>query len=421
MSRSIRIVALVGALLLPAGASGEPVDLDRAVAIALARDPRLAALAEEERALGEAARAADRILGRNPTLGVEAGTSKSAADGTVFEWAVEVEQPLEIGGQPSARRATVRAAIDRNRAEQEVRRREVREAVRSRFVRLLAARERVEILSLADRLAAAAAEAAQARFEAGELRRVERNAARLERARTARSLAAAVVANASAEAELRQILGMGAGEPLEVEGALVPRDLGAVAPPEGDLLELPSPASPESLPRTIAARRAQQEAAAQLELAESSAVPDLGVGAFYEREFETDRYFLTLSMAIPLFDRNEGERSRARAELARSRAAAEEELRAAEAERLLVGTRLRHARAALLAWEAEAIDALEENLELAAEAFRDGDLPWHEYLLVWRETLEGRLALVDAAEEWALAQAAWERLMGGPRSEAARR
>src|SRR5690606_21425904 len=97
-------------------------------------------------------------------------------------------------------------------------------------------------------------------------------------------------------------------------------------------------------------------------------------------------------------------------ELARSdaeREATERELRAA---RQRARARLDAAGIAVAAWQAEALEALRENVALATEAWDDGDIDFVTWLLVRREALDGRLDWIDALEELAAARAEWERV-----------
>ncbi|WP_373044020.1 TolC family protein [Vulgatibacter sp.] len=396
---------LLPALLLLPGAA-QAIELREAIETALRNDPELRALDEEAAAAGQARNAAERLLARNPVLILEGGAAVGETD-SGFEYAVALEQPLELAGQQGARRDAAMAAADRARLLREARRNVLAAEVRSAFARVLAARERKRVAEQSADLAGLGAEAAEQRYEAGKGARITRNAALVERGRAARELATAVVELDQALAAFRALLGPTAEANVLPEGELVRASFPVEAQPERLLA-----AEQGSRPDLAAAHVARREAEAQKELAAAAAVPDLVVGGFFERELDTDRYFATVSIPLPLFDRNDAARAEARTELARARAALTTTERTVDAEMRAAAARLEAAGVAAAAWEAQVLEALDENVALVTEAFRNGDVDYVGYLIARREAIEGRLAWIDTLEELALAQAAYDRAIG---------
>ena len=270
--------------------------------------------------------------------------------------------------------------------------------------RIAEAQARIEEIETNGPVLATTIMEAEQRLAEGRIRRIDRNAAVVEAARAGREAASAAIESAKAAAEVRRLLGLAADEPLELEGTLAPR---AVFPAP---VPVPDPVRPRQAPAVLEARLSLREAQARRALADAAAAPDLTVGAYFLRELDTDHLFATVAIPLPLFDRNESERAAARREEAQAEAALVETERSIAAAREEARVRLGAAGAAVAAWEAAALEAVNENLALATEAFREGDIGFPAYLLLRREALAGRLAWIDALEELALAQAEWERL-----------
>jgi cobalt-zinc-cadmium efflux system outer membrane protein len=151
-------------------------------------------------------------------------------------------------------------------------------------------------------------------------------------------------------------------------------------------------------------RRAAQleQAEAQHRLAQREAWPDVGLGARYEREEGDDSALGVVSLAIPLFDREQGRRAetkarvrRLRLELDAARSAAVVELETAIAV---------HARrlAAVEEFEARALPLLDENESLARRSYEAGEMGLADLLLVRHETLDARREHLDRLREAAL-------------------
>jgi len=389
------------ALALPAGAAA--LTLHQAIEMALARDPQLAAL-EKERQAAEFARDASRaFLAQNPVLSVEAGP-QFGENQAFAAYIVALEQPLELGGQGGARRAATDAAVERTTVQIALRRRTLASAVREQYAQAVGAAERERLAGADADFATRAAEVADARLAEGKLSRLARNAALVEQARALRSRAAASVESAQARAQLRSTISLPVDAPMEVEGTLaeMARRTAAPMPERVQRLELQE------------AQLQRDESAARANLADAAATPTLDVSASFERESGSDRLSAIVSIPLPLFDRNAAERATARTELARSQAQLVATERAVVADIAAARTRLDAARAAVDAFQEGALQALEENVALATEAFRAGEIGATEFIPLRREALEGRLAWLQALEELALAQIAWERAVGAP-------
>lgn len=395
----MRWLVVAAALALPGGAAA--LTLEQAVATALENDPELKALGEERKAAGQARDAAGSLLAENPTLSLEGGPMYGEGERVPF-YVIALEQPLELGGQGSKRRAAADAALERSALQLEIRRRALVAEVREGFARALAADERERISRTSADLAAQAAAVAEGRHAEGKISRLARNAAHVEQARAVSDAARAAVEAAQARAEMRKLVGLAPDAPFDAEGSLA--SLAARG--------TPADATPAPRLELAEAQLARDEARALRELADADAIPDLTVAASFERELGADRIGAALAFPLPLFETNGAARADARRELARSEAALAQTERTVGAEIAQARARLDAARAAADAFADEAVQALDENVALATEAFRDGDIAASEYVLLRREALEGQIAWIAALEELALAQVAFDRAMG---------
>lgn len=401
----LAIVVLCGAT----AAVAEPLTSDRAVELALERNPELAGLAADVGAARARLSGAELPLQSNPELSAGAGPRRNgAARGTDLE--VSLSQRVEVFGQRGARMEVARA--ERAAAEKRLAAGRVAVAaeVRSAFARVLAA-DRLVALAREDlAVARDAVRAAERRFELGGTSQLEVNAVRVEGGRAARSVAVAIRRTAAARAELRALLGSDAGAPLELAGELARRT--GAAPLEVDAL---LGRALEARADLAAARRELAAAEADRRLAAREALPVPAIGARYSREEGADVVLGTLTFDFPLFNRNQAGRGVASARVARAQAGlAAEERRVREDVRLAV-ERLELASQAVAAFEGEALAGAEANVSLATRAYEAGKIGLAELLLIRRSAVEARRDHLEALLELAEAEAGLAGAMGSER------
>ena len=224
--------------------------------------------------------------------------------------------------------------------------------------------------------------------------------ARIDRVRAVRGLEAARV-------ELAATWGSAAADFSEVVG-----EVGPVMPPPPleDLRAL--------LAHNPALAAWDQELArreALVELEDARRVPDVTAAAGLRWLAEPDDAALVagFSVPLPLFDRNQGARAAARADLRRARS----ERRAEEA---ALGTELERAYQEMAARHEEIVELREEVLPAARDAFdgvregyRQGLFRNTDVLEAQRTLVELRLREIDAVRAYHVARAALERLTAG--------
>jgi len=293
-------------------AKGE-LSLKRALALALAYNPELAAVDHDLR-IAEA-RVLQARLWPNPEVDITseniAGSGRYS-DADLSENTLLLGQLIELGGKRSARVRDATAGRTLAEFDYEAKKREIFLRTAQLFVELLAAQQRVETNEGLFRLANDFAPAVRRRLEAGK-------ASDLEKTRFD-------VALASARIDLEQARGdvVSARVRLAAQwGSNKPRFVRAI----GNLDTTPSTASLEVLVTRLAANPqlarfgaeiSQREAALAREKAE--AIPDLTLRAGPRRIEETNdtTAVVGLSVPLPLWNRNQGNIAVAREQVARA-------------------------------------------------------------------------------------------------------
>jgi outer membrane protein, heavy metal efflux system len=401
-----RRIFLAAAVVVASAARAEPITDERAVAIALERNPELAGLEADVRAARARLAGAELPLQLNPEVSAGAGPRRDRGERTT-DVEVSVSQRLEVFGQRGARIDVAAAERQAWEARLAARRVAIAAEVRSAFARGLAA-DRLVVVAREDlAVVRDAARAVERRRDLGDTTQLEVNAARAEAGRAARGVAVASRRAASARAELRALLGVDAGTPIELAGEL--RRPGAAAALEPEALVAKALASRADL---LAARRELGAAEAEERFASREVAPVPAIGARYAREAQADILVGTLTFELPVFNRNQAARGVASSRVARARAELAATERRVAAEVRLGVERLQLAADAAEAFEGEALAAAEANLGLATRAYEAGKIGLAELLLIRRGAVEARRDHVDALEELAAAEAELARALG---------
>jgi len=393
-------------LLLAAPEPSGTLTLPQALERAARHHPALAAAAGHL----ATARALQVDAGRwqNPRLAFEAENLGGSIDPVRRELTLAAEQTFELGGKRAARDSAAAAAVALAAAEGAAEARDVAGTTVARFVDAWVAQERVARLAHAERLAADAITAAEARFRAGAGPVVERL-----RAEALHAQRAAEVRRARAESEIaRGRLASQWGDSAATFDALALGEPVGVraAPAESLAAEL------EQHPERVAAAATAALATARLREARSARTPDLDVlaGVRHLAEDGGTGLIAALSIDLPVWNGRRGGVTAAEAQ--RGAAAASERL-----VRLRLRDELRAARerfvAAVDTWRAlrdEVAPPTAAALEQLTQGYRSGRFGSLELLEAQRATIEVELALIDAAAEAWRSRAELERLLGRP-------
>jgi cobalt-zinc-cadmium efflux system outer membrane protein len=369
---------------LPAAGQERVLTLEEALALARGRGAD-AALA---RGRVEEARARQLQAGRrfqeDPVLEVNGGFRSAEEDHLDFE--AGVSQDLYAGSRRAARLAAARATLERADAEAEEARRLLLREVGAAFVRILAARDREELLGRSRQAADELLAATERRYEAGEAAALELNRARIAAAAARAEQGAAQSEGSAAVAELKALLGLPPAEAVEVRGTLAPRQ-----PPELEALL----ASLGRRPDLAALEAGLREAEAEVLLGQALARPGWGLRGGLAREEGAEILTAGFVVSLPIHDRGRETVAVGQARAAALRQALDMARAAADAEVRGRHSALSQRLAAARELESLALPALEDNESLALKSFEAGEIELGELLLVRREILETRLAYLE--------------------------
>ncbi len=382
--------------------------LQEAMKRALEKSPELAVRAWERQ--GRDARSVQAGLAPNPTLLAE--SENFAGSGTfsgfgASETTLSLAQRFETAGKRRKRRRAAEFGADAAAWEVEEARLRVIEQVTRAFAGVVAAQQALWVTTEQVEIAESSQQATRELVDAGAAPPVEATrdrvavaTARIDRVRAIRELETARV-------ELSGTWGSAAADFEEVVGEVGP----VVSPPAlEDLRAL--------LAHNPALAAWHQEVARRsglVELEDARRIPDVTAAAGVRWLARPDDVALVagFSVPLPLFDRNQGTRAAARADLRR----AQSERRAEEA---ALRIELERAYQELAARYEEIVELREEVLPAARDAFdgvRDGYLRGlfrnTDVLDAQRTLVELRLREVDAVRAYHVAHAALERLTAG--------
>lgn len=375
------------------------------------------ALAEADRSptLGAAAASVDEARGNleqarkytyNPAIGVSAGPVFGAGQGTVYDFEVGISQGIELGGERSARRRSATAVRDAASEALAATRNDLRAEIRRAFHLALVAHARVGVTTENELAARQFQGAARERLQLGAATQTDVNVA-------VAGLGRAIAAKKAAERDLllaRQALGeaLGVAVDLEPTGAMPTFNQ---APANEDQLVAESLRARRDL---VAADRVEAARAADVDLADALAMPDPELSVAWARSAieDSDAIIVGLRVELPLWNRNQGNRSAARA--LRHRATIEAKAVRASVERDVrtASRRYRSAIDAVSAFDQQVVGTLAENLQLARETLAAGKLGLLDVNNVRRDLVESQLTYLDAITEAVESRAVLERALG---------
>jgi cobalt-zinc-cadmium efflux system outer membrane protein len=363
MARVVMIVALlIGLAHRGAGAQTPTLTLGDAIARARAGAPVAAAA----QARVEASRLAVDEAGRplNPvfefrTENLWSGAPSGALPLDTF---AEVTQTLELGGKRDARRGIAAAAAGAAEASAALVSYRIARDVSRAFMQAVRLRDRQRALTAQTADLAEIVRVLGRRVAEGTTAEADLLKLRVEHARAETDATLSGVDAARALTEIAALADVGS---MALDALAAP-----LAPP------LPPDVTDEAIalrPDVAAARRAVESAARTLALESARSVPDVSVNAGYKRTLGYDTGLLTVSLPIPIFERNragiivaEGQVTAATRELAAVERRARAEATAQRQAALALTTRARDARRQLVEPALGARDAARSAFTLGA-------------------------------------------------------
>jgi outer membrane protein, heavy metal efflux system len=309
------VVTLAASGTVDAQAPLARLTLDEAVSLAGRANPTIRAKEFEQRAVtaGEITAA----LRPNPTANFLAEQFGGASDASQVQYTINVGQPIELGGKRQRRIDSARAATRVNGHELDDVRRQIIFLVKKSFGDALAGRES---LNLAEQNLQSLDELERIqrfRAERGDISELELLRIQVQRFAFERDAADARQALKAAKITLRAIVGQEQiAEDFEVVGDLTFKD---VALTQADLYRR----ALANRPDLRAAEAAREKAKADIRLARANAWWDVTPQIEYQRLGPDNTIGFGFSMPLRIFDRNQGEIARTRAEAGRADAARE--------------------------------------------------------------------------------------------------
>ncbi len=400
------LVACAGIWLTGAG---HALTLDRAVELALQRNPELAASAWE--LVAGQARVTQANLRPNPGLAVdlENFAGRGALQGTdALEATLSLSQVIELGDKRGRRVTAARAAFDLASVEREARQLDVLAQVTTRFIDVVAMQERVRLAGHSRDLAARTLEAIAARVAAGRTPEAERSRAQI-------ALLRAEIDERQSQSALR-----GARHALASLWGDAEPGFGIA---QADLYALPHVAPFAELAARVARNpditRFATEARlrdAELALARAGSRQDLSLGLGVRRFGETSDTALVagFSLALPVFNRNQGAIREAEARRAQSAAAGEAALIRLRATLFGLHERMSAARDRGDALRDRAVPQARIALEQTRYGYDRGRFSFLELVTAQQDLLDLEAAAIDAATDYHHLLAELERITSEP-------
>lgn len=395
---------------VPDPTAGSEVSLGGILAFADQRSPVLT-VARSTRSRAEAARvAASILLPTNPEVSVAAGP-RFGISGTGVDVDVTLMQQIQIAGERGARIDAADALRDLTDAEIEQIRWAVHCDVHAAFHRALVEQERMRLAERVVTFQQEVLRVVERQIAAGEVAPLALRLAQAEVAQAQQVLVAAQQAFLVSRIRLAQLSGWPVATPPMPAGAVdSPRD-----PPPLDRL---SAVARERLPSLRAGAARIREAEARSMLADREAWPRPSLGVQYRREGNPttegayDIVMGVVSIPIPSFQLNQGERARARADVT----VAEAEL---DASRRLLDGQIAEARSEVVAAAArtraygtEILPRFEENLTLLRRSFELGEIDILALSTGRERFLRIQSDALDALQDYFVALAGLERVVG---------
>jgi len=151
-----------------------------------------------------------------------------------------------------------------------------------------------------------------------------------------------------------------------------------------------------------------------LELEKSLRFPDLSIGVGPRRFEDTGHsaWVAGVGVAIPIFDRNQGARKAAEFDLERERRDADAARVAMSAELAVVCERLKAAAEGARTADGEIVPSAMSALAAVETGYREGKFGFIDVIAAQRTLFEASTLLLDSMEEYAVARADLERLVG---------
>ena len=398
---SIALVATPSIALAQPTDVPTPLTFDAALAYAATRN-----LAVDAARQGRAIREAQiHAAGQRPNPAIGAETTRDTPHQTL-----SVDLPIEIGSQRRRRIEVAREELTLSDVDVQFQLRAVRRQVREQFFGLLAADERVRLAESLVEIATRVRDAAQARFDAGAVPRLEVMQAELGVARAEADLDAVRSARSAAQATLNGVLNAPPQHPLVIEGTL---DAHTAVPP----LDAAIAAASTSNTDLVSLDRQMAIEAQRLELlrAQRTPIPVFTISGLFNAPGEfTPAAAASVNVGLPIFSRNQGEIAASIATTTQLRGQREAMRRVVENGVFAAASRVEAMRRQVDTFRERLLPVATDLQSLSEESYRAGRTSVLGLLDAQRNLRDLSRDAVQAALDLQLALAELEELLGTP-------
>lgn len=412
-ARSWLTAAAVGLIFSAAAAADEtgppPLTIGRCLEISLQNNPLWLSAEQDYQASLARVRQAREIP--QPSLEFDSDLQPRLFD---FRGSGEsylgLSQTLELPGRRALRGRIASLESREVLADRDLLRLEIVFQVKEAFYAVLLADEKRKYAAQDLELARDFLDKAAAKFEAGDVARVEVVRAGVEASKAATAVKLAETDTLLAKSRLNYLLGRAKMEPLALRGELV---------------RPPLPIDPDDLVRRAVRARPEAERAragmAKEEKRKTEAalsyLPDIDLGLSRHRiEGQATTWDLTLSVPVPLFfwQPARGRMAEAKANLLALRRRAEDLANRIALEVQEASLNARAAEEQIAVFQKDILVRAEESYELIGFSFQEGEIGGIELIDARRTLLELRKAYADALYGYRITLAALERSVGEP-------
>jgi outer membrane protein, heavy metal efflux system len=370
----------------------EPLTLEAALALARERSPRVVAARARVAEAQARLKGATPLFRENPVLEWSQGP-RTSPSGDTQDRDLALSQALDWPHARSARVDSAKAEVEREAAaSQDVLRQTLRD-VAAAYLDAVRSEARLRQAEAEQAIAEELAQIARRRHASGDVAALDVNVSEGAHARAKAEVREGQAVRTDALATLQNLLGLPAAQPIRVAG---------LGPDERPAVDLQ--AALEQRPDVRALVHAAAQADSDLRLGRALAWPQLGLTVRHEREQADNILMGGVTVTLPLFDRGQAVRAEAEARAARLRGELEALRRRAAVEAAAAMTAYEHRRAAVHELQATALPLLEDNERLARRSYEEGEMGLGDVLLIRRETIETRRALLDQEHAAALAR-----------------
>jgi cobalt-zinc-cadmium efflux system outer membrane protein len=395
-----------------APASAESLSLTQAVERARAQNPEIRAA---EQALGVARARLQRARYWNPfNPEIEGGAAaRNFADGgSATQRSGGLSLEIEVAGQRGLRIEEAARNLNRVGAEVDDVVRLVRALVTAAYYQALYRRQRLELAREVERLNHRLREATAVQLRAGEVSKLEANLAVVRHSQARKDALLAARDDQNALRELERLMGDEPTGTVALAG-----DLHASPIPlhEDDLLNVALRIRPDLRAREAEIERLDADA----KLTRRLIVPNPTLRGTYEEETESSRdrdriIGGTISIPIPVFDRQQAEMSAVAAVHAQAVHERSGTLLQVKREVRDAFRGYEAAPAAIELFETDALTPIAENFRFVESAYRAGKMNLIELITVQNDLVNARLSYLDSQRDYWLARAELERAVGQP-------